>query len=185
MSNSVKYNLRNFRHIRDKLTDEAAKLFMHSMLFSHIEYCLTSWSLAGKTLIDKIESLYKQALKVFDKKPRSFHHCAILEKHGMLNLENLIHFKNVCVIYKVLHGTAPPPLATYIRRLQTDRTTRASVRGDCEIPLRQTVIGASVLSIKGGKFWNDLPVEIKECPTLSTFKQHLMKWLLSNQVCAH
>ena len=127
----------------------------------------------------------KQVLKVFDKKPRSFHHCAILEKHGMLNLENLIHFKNVCVIYKVLHGTAPPPLATYIRRLQTDRTTRASVRGDCEIPLRQTVIGASVLSIKGGKFWNDLPVEIKECPTLSTFKQHLMKWLLSNQVCAH
>ncbi len=50
VSKIIPFNLANFRHIRPCLTIEAAKLFMHSMIFSHSKYCLTSWSQASTTI---------------------------------------------------------------------------------------------------------------------------------------
>ncbi len=57
--NRVKFNLSNFRFIRDYMSTEAAKMYMHSMVFSHIIYCLTTWSQASNTSLKPIESLYK------------------------------------------------------------------------------------------------------------------------------
>ena len=58
--NTVKFNLRNFRYIRNQLPLDAAKLYMHSMIFSHIPYCITSWSQTGKTTLAPLQTLYKQ-----------------------------------------------------------------------------------------------------------------------------
>ncbi len=64
---TINFSLRNFRQIRSSLTEEAAKIFMHSMIFSHIEYCFTNWSLTGKTILKPIESLYKKPWKLLTK----------------------------------------------------------------------------------------------------------------------
>ena len=40
LSNSVQYNLANFRQIRNSLTSSAALMFLQCMIFSHIDYCL-------------------------------------------------------------------------------------------------------------------------------------------------
>ena len=88
-------------------------------------------------------------------------------------------------IYKVLYNLAPRPLHSFILRLESGRSTRASVKGDCVIPFRRTTFGQNVLSIIGGKLWNSLPLIIRECPTFNTFKTHLKQWLLENQSCTH
>lgn len=80
VTNSVKYNLANFRQIRHSLTNKAALMFLHCMIFSHIDYCFTSWSLACTTALKPIDSLYKKALKTLDKKPFSFHICSQFSK---------------------------------------------------------------------------------------------------------
>ncbi len=77
------------------------------MILSDIEYYLTSWSLACTTTHNSIESLYKKALKISDKKLLTFHHCNILVKHEFLSFNHPIHFKQACPIYKVLHRLAP------------------------------------------------------------------------------
>ncbi len=77
--NGVKLSLANFRFIRNSMSTEAAKVYMHSVSFSHMNYCLTSWSQAKPTTLKPLQSLYKQTLKTLDKKPKQFHHCAILK----------------------------------------------------------------------------------------------------------
>ena len=42
--NKVKFNLSNFRYIRNFLSTAAAELYLHSMVLSHINYCLISCS---------------------------------------------------------------------------------------------------------------------------------------------
>ena len=44
VANTITFNLANFRHVRPYLTTEAAKRFIHAMIFSHISCCYTSWS---------------------------------------------------------------------------------------------------------------------------------------------
>uniref|UniRef100_A0A3B1IW78 Reverse transcriptase domain-containing protein n=1 Tax=Astyanax mexicanus TaxID=7994 RepID=A0A3B1IW78_ASTMX len=78
---TVKFNLANFRAIRNNMSTEAAKRYVHSMIFSHFNYCITSWSRLVKAQKKPLEILYKQVIKVMDKKPRYHHHCAILKKN--------------------------------------------------------------------------------------------------------
>jgi len=74
---NIKYNMANFRQIRQCLSFDVAKAFMHATIFSHMSYCLTCWGQAGETVIKPLKSLYKQTLQILDK-PNHFHFCRII-----------------------------------------------------------------------------------------------------------
>ena len=99
VANSITFNLPNFRHVRPYLTTEAAKLFMHAMIFSHISYCYTSWSQASTTTLKSIETLYKQTLKTLDQKPISYHHCHITTKYNLFKFDSFLQFLDACLIF--------------------------------------------------------------------------------------
>ena len=151
---SVKRNLRQFRFIRDQLSSEAAKLYLHSFILSHLAYCVTSWSQAVKTAIKPLSTLYKQALKVLDKKPNSYHHCEVIKKHDLLTFENSLIMANLCLLYRILNGLVPPPLNKFVTRNTGGRATRASTRGDCSIAYRATKFSQLAFSIKAAGLWN-------------------------------
>ncbi len=54
--NRVRFSLSNFRFIRDYMSSDAALIYMHSMIISHITYCLTTWSHASITTLKPLES---------------------------------------------------------------------------------------------------------------------------------
>lgn len=156
------------------------------MILSHVTYCLTSWSNTHLIVLKPLESLYKQALKILDKKEFSFHHCHILNKYNLFNWENLIKFKNVCLVYRIMHGLAPPPLADFIKSKSVEnRITRGAIRADCIIPRRKTSFGQAVFSYKASHQWNTVPQPIRECSSFNSFKLNFKKWLLHNQHCEH
>jgi len=82
ISKIVKYNLVHFRFIRNEMSTDAAKLY--AMVFSHFSYCSITWSQTNGTSMQPLKSLYKQALKVMDKKTNSHHYCNIVKKHNLL-----------------------------------------------------------------------------------------------------
>ena len=186
VTNTIKFNLQNFKQIRPFLTVSAAKSYLQCMILSHIEYCFTNWSCTGVTTLKPIEQLYKSALKVFDRKPHSYHHCNILQRYRFLSFANFKVFKQVSIIYKTLNGLCPPPLKEFIKR-KPDRglNTRAITRGDCEVPYRVTAFGKNTLSVQGCSIWNDLPLLIRDCLSFPSFKFNLKEWLLDNQTCDH
>lgn len=63
------------------------------MILSPINYCPTSWSPAGQMKkTNPLEVLCKQAIKVMDKNPRHYHHCANSKNNSLLNLNSLHTF---------------------------------------------------------------------------------------------
>lgn len=88
MVKTTKHNVANFRHLRNCLSLEAAKIFVHTMILSHKSYWITCSGQAGETAVRHLESLYTQTLKTLDKKPMHCHHCRVLEKRNLLNFEN-------------------------------------------------------------------------------------------------
>lgn len=125
VSSTVKFSIQNFKHIRPFISTEAAKVYLHCMILSHLEYCSIVWSCTGSTAITPLEQLYKKAIKVFDKKPQSHHHCRVLEKYNLFSFENFQIFKRICLIYRSLHGLAPPPLGEFVKRRNSQLCTRA------------------------------------------------------------
>ena len=183
---NLKFTLSNFRHLRNHMSTEAAKMYMFSLILSHINYCLTTWSTANSTTLKPVISLYKQALKILDKKPRTFHHCTILNKYRFLSWDNLIIFKNCCLMYKIRHSLAPPPLCSLISfRSSLTNVTRGASRGDCEIPFRKSLFGQSTFSYRTAHEWNSTPQNIRDCSSYNSFKRNIKNWLMDNQHCEH
>ncbi len=158
----VKFNLYNFKFIRDCMSLESAKMYMFSMVISHMTFCLTTWSQASSVTLKPLESLYKRTLKVFDKKSVHYHHCPILKKYNLLSWENMIKYANVCLMYKIIYGLSSPPLGQLVRIRTTDyRLTRGALRGDCIIPLRRSKFSQSAFSVKAAREWNTIPTTMR------------------------
>lgn len=185
MAKTVKYNLANFRQIRSSLSTEAAKIFLHALIFSHISYCITCWGQASQTTIRPLESLYKQALKIFDKKPLRYHHCDILHKHNLLTFENFRIFSNLCTVYKILKGLAPTCLSEFVRYRGSVRSTRIASVHSCTVPFRYSAFGQAAFSVKAVTQWNTIPDNIKTCDLLGAFKANIKKYLKLSQQCTH
>lgn len=186
ISKKVKMNLATFRVIRNDMSTDAAKMFLNSMIFSHFNYCISSWSQASQSNKRPLEVLYKRAIKVMDKKPRHYHHCMILKKHNILNWDSFQRFADLCLFYKVLNNLAPPPLMEFIcQKNSRERLTRSSTRADCVIPLRNSSFSQSAWSVKGAKEWNSMPVAVKQQTTYKTFTTHLKTCLIQKYTCQH
>lgn len=157
------------------------------MIIPHFRYCMTSWSQACKTALRPLESLYKSSLKVHDKKSRLFHHCHILKKHSILSFENIIIYSNLCLLFKIINGTAAPPLKKLISLSSeiTSRATRSTVRSECRIPQCKTAFSNSAFSSVAIRQWNKLPIELTTCVNFNTFSHRAKKWLLLKQTCSH
>ena len=159
ISKSVKCNLAHFRFIRNQMSMDAAKMFMHAMIFSHLSYCSTTWSQSNITSQLPLHSLYKRALKTMDKKPISHHYCNIVKKHNLLTFDNLVFMAHVSLMYKITHNLAPQPLTQLVIKYNgTGSRTRASTRGDCRSMYRSTSFGQNCFSVKAAGMWNSLPV---------------------------
>lgn len=186
VSNRIKFTLSNFRHIRHQMSAQAARMYMFSMIFSHLTYCLTVWSHAKVTALKPIHTLYKRTVKTLDRKPNSYHHCSILQKHNILSWENMVKYAHLCLIYKIIHGLSSPPLSQFVQVRGSQRIrTRGAERGDCIIPSRDSVFGKSTFSVLAAHEWNNTPITIKNCNTYISFKIQLKKWLMENQSCQH
>lgn len=187
LRNTLKFNLANFRYIRNSLTVEASSMYLNAMIIPHFLYCITSWSQSNKTVLKPLESLYKSALKIHDKKPRRYHHCHILNKYEILNFENLIKHSNVCLLFKIIHNAAAPPLKKYVTLCseKSTRTTRSVTRGECSVLQRKTAFGKSSFSYIAMTQWNTLPTDIISCRSPHTFSHLAKRWLLSRQECTH
>ena len=90
VSKVAKANLHTFRLIRDCLPYHAANSFMHSMIFSYLGYCVTSWSHAASTTIKPLMMIYDQAIQILDRKSIRSHHCHVLKKFNMLIISRAV-----------------------------------------------------------------------------------------------
>ncbi len=98
------------------MTSDAALMYMHSMIISHITYCLTTWS--------------QQSLKTLDKKSVQFHHCSILKKYNLLSWDNLIKYVHICLLFKTMYSLSSPLKQFVNIRTTAHRSTRGGEKGD-------------------------------------------------------
>lgn len=183
----LKSNLNCFRFIRRELSHQAALMYMHAMIFSHLSYCITSWSQTSTSVLQPVISLYKQTIKVFDRKPMRWHHCNVIQKHGLFTFENFINFSILKLVFKCLNSHVSPPFSNLLLRRQASLrpNTRAAVSGNCVTPAFKSQFGRSSFSYHGSQLWNSLPTDLKLQSDLKTFTRGLKKWLKSGQNCAH
>lgn len=92
--------------------------------------------------------------------------------------EYLLRTKVLLLVYKALHGLAPSYISAFLNFKTYSRSLRSSCKEYLVVPRsRLKTYGDRAFSIAGPKLWNDLPLEIRKCASVATFKQSLKTFL--------
>jgi len=174
MCKSCNYHIRALRHIRPALTDDMAKSIATSLVSSRLDYCNSLLHGCSKANIAKLQRIQNSLARVVT-------NCYTYHTHSSELLYNLhwlpikyrIDFKIATLTFKLLAQHQPSYLSNIIHIYNPPRTLRSSNQYLLDPPSVSTAFGARAFSASSPSIWNLIPLNIRQSPSLSTFKHHL------------
>ena len=94
---------------------------------------------------------------------------------GCLSIKEMIVKETSTMMYKSLNDLAPQYLSDLFVRLSDfhTRELKKNTKNDLAAPLMRTVSGQKAFSYRGTKVWNKFNNNIKEAPSVYSFKSSL------------
>ena len=132
--------------------------------------------MTGKNL-DRLQKLQNKSARIIHCKPPSTHITPLLKELHWLPVRERIHHKALTLVYKCLHNLSPNYLTNLLKVRQSNYNTRSSSRTPLHTPRTYKSVGDQAFTAFAPKLWNNLPVNLKECTSISTFKKMLKSHL--------
>ena len=143
--------------------------------------CCSVWGCCGETLLDKLQKLQNCPARIVTNSSYDASSLPLIGSLGWLTIKEMIEFETATTVYKSLHGLAPQYMQLMFAKLleNTSRSLR-NTNTDLRIPRFATSNGQRSFSNRGENVCNKLSTEIKNAPSLATFK-NLLRHFLKNQ----
>ena len=107
----------------------------------------------------------------------------LLQELHWLRMPQRIEYRLAVLVYRCLHGLAPPYLAEQLQRVadvdSRQRLRSASTSALVVPPTRLTTVGDRAFPVAAARTWNGLPPDVTSSPSLSLFKRRLKTVLFS------
>ena len=148
------------------LDSNARKMFFHAHCLSHINYSSIVWGGAAQHHLAKLNSVYKRAVKIILPNPL----LSTKEKQKVLDilpLNKQLKFNKLISVFKTRIDLAPD----YVTNLPTK--SNLSNSNDYLLPTTRINLFKTSFAFSGAHVWNSLPLSLKLCTSLSTFKKNL------------
>ena len=163
------------------LCHQKLKLIMRTFIESQFNYCPLLWMFHSRELNNKINKLHERALRlVYKNDELTFEQ--LLEKDESVTIHDKNLQKLAVEMYKAKHNLSPLP----VQELFKIRDDVYNFRNNrCwEVPRVQKVnYGTETLRYRGIKTWDLVPDNMKECKSLSQFKEKIKKWKPQGCTC--
>ena len=89
-------------------------------------------------------------------------------------VSDIIRGETATTVYKSLNGLVPEYLSSLFEKKSTRNVRELrNTETDLSITLRKTNNGQRVISFHGPKLWNSLELDVKQAPSLATFKRRI------------
>ena len=179
---SISSKLALLRRIKRYLPVEYRKLFYNAYILTSLDYCLTIWGNASKTQIERLHKLQKCAARIILDAAPDAPSQPLFTELNWLNIYERLEYNKGILMFKILHGLAPP----YLRNLFTFQSSnnylfRSISNGNLCIPRHATESFKRSLQYSGATLWNCLPVTVRTSKTTISFKRHLQNYILSKR----
>ena len=178
VSKSAWYHLYQISKIRQHLTTEQSKCAIHAYVTSRLDQNNSLLAGIPSYLLAKLQRIQNAAAKVISRGKKRDHVTPILKELHWLPVYERIIFKTVLLVFKTLNGIGPAYLQDIVCVYQPARSLRSSSTLLLSVPKTRSVsYGDCSFSSFAPKMWNSLPVEIRSCKTVSSFKTSLKTYL--------
>ena len=166
--------LKRIRHYLDK---RCRTTIYNSYINSSFNYCSVAWMFTNKGNREKLEKTNKRALSFITGKSH-LDYDQICKENKQLNVHRKCVKATAILMYKVKRGIAP----SFVSEMFNSQISNYEMRDNNKFVLPQfntMLFGRNSFRYYGAKLWNNIPIAIKNSPSLNTFKSAMSKWLLS------
>jgi hypothetical protein len=169
--------LRKISAIRHFLTTDATKVLICSLVLSRLDYGNSLLAGSYKYLIAKLEKVQKNAARLITKASKREPSEELFRSLHWLPIQNRIKYKVASICASFFLGTGPAYLGDMLTRYSNlPKLRSASDRNQLHNTKREltgVTFGERAFRYQGPLIWGSLPQDLREKPTLSSFKASL------------
>lgn len=164
--------------IRRYLTEDACKTLVRSLVFSKLHYGNALMCGATKKVTKSMQRVINVCARLVKKSPKRSHVTPLVVELHWLPMRERIDYKIILLTYKTLNGLCPQYMSGLLEETTTDRHLRSSRLSTLSIPkFRTERYGRGRFGVAAPMLWNSLPIDLKNCANVSTFKKQLKTYL--------
>ena len=175
------------RKIRSYLTNKHLHILYYSMIYSHINYCLTTWFYGNKFIANKIQKVCNKFNNMFDlhipsKKTTKTHKAFATSNNTKILTIDQCLIKNSALYMYNYHKNSPPTI--FRNFFFTAKSKNVVTRSNSKIiPLSCTfTVSKQFVKFWGPRVWNQLPTNAKQSKTVQSFLQNIQPCLVQNKI---
>ena len=146
----------------------------HALFESHIRYGNVVWGSISSSELQALQRLQNRALSIIERArfkdpwPRKW-----------LSVVNLIRFDHCFMVHKIVNKQCPESLWNMFQQRCSISNYNTRNYGDLHILKLNLELSKKEFHYSSIKAWNEIPVNIRELPSLRLFKTHLKRHLMS------
>ena len=170
--------LNQLKHFVDEQT---LRSVYHCLIYSHLQYCISSWGTASKSTLAPLFILQKRSIRLLTESGYREHTNPLFYRAKCLKLKDIYSLETAKLMYKIHNNVlsfANSDKFNLIKNCYTHKT-RLSHKNNFFLPRTRTRLEQKSLSFAGIKIWNEIPSSIKEV-SFYRFKKAVKAHFLSN-----
>ena len=174
------FHLRQLAKVKPFLSTKHFETVIHAFITSRLDYCNALYLGASQSSLARLQLIQYAAAHLLTGTRKREHITPILASLHWLPVHFRIHFKVLLFTFKSLTGLAPPYLSELLHPYSPARSLRSADQMLLEVPrTRRKLRGDRAFSVAAPKLWNDLPLQIRQAPSLAIFKSSLKTYFYS------
>ena len=168
----IKNGLGAMFKLKNILSQKQLATVYRALIESHLRYCSVIWGCLSNTKLESLQRLQNRARRLIE--------CAS-HKDGWvcdwLDVHNLVRYDRLITTYKINNGLCPENLKNkFTPRSNISRYNTRKI-DDFEIPRLRLEYCKKSFGYQGASAWNEIPKQIRDSSSLSSFKVRLREFL--------
>jgi len=168
-----RYHLRRIAKIRRVLTMDACRSLIQALVLARLDYANALLYGSPQRVIRVLQRVQNSAARVVAGVATREHITPVLVDLHWLPVAQRIRYKILLLTFKALNGLAPAYLQECLHA-QSDRPRRTQHQHLLRVPrVRCSTFGQRAFSYAAPTLWNSLPLNMRDCTSLPSFKKQL------------
>ena len=143
-------------------------------MYSRIKYGLAVYGTANKRILEKIQVLQNQLLKVLTEKPYRYCTNKLHNELKLVKVEDLYKQEILTFVHNFQNNKLPLVFSNYFTRFSSIHNINTRYRNtNFIIPRVASSLGSTSITFEGAILWNNLENKLKEIESLKSFRKLL------------
>ena len=172
LQTKLKKRLAGLSKLRFIVPYSMLKTITQGIFNSVLVYCLPLFGEVDKGELHSLQVLQNKAAQVVTRSPpRSSRH-PMFDKLDWLSVNQLAAYHTLIQVYKIRANGEPEYLHEFLRNDNRN--------GNIIIPNTELSLAKKSFTFRGAALWNSLPIQIRKCLKIGSFKKLCRKWVQVN-----